>query len=195
MKPILFNGEMVRAILWGRKTQTRRRVKGELRGYDPMPLPDGSFETCADWCVSDEDKKFYRADPPHKKGDILYVREAFCVGSPDRSSIVYRASPPYTGFKDCFQIKWRPSIHMPKWSARTFLEVTNVRLERIFEISEAAAKAEGVPLTTRGEKPCHKTGFLHLWEQLYGEDSLEDFVWVYEFKVLKENPVEDGGKS
>lgn len=160
-KPILFNTEMVKAILEGRKTVTRRVCK------------DGNDYTVPDMGFYDADKRTYAvhnyADAEHTDklsiaerkcpicpGDILYVRETWgCYQETwaDASYFLYRADYPegattylYSdGEHVCDLPKWKPSIHMPKEAARIFLKVTDVRVERLQDITEEQALAEGVP--------------------------------------------------
>ena len=152
MRPILFNNEMVWAILAGRKTQTRRF--GTRYGAAPYAV-----------------------------GDRLYVRETWAaVGDYfDKSMLyIYRAD-----FIDNHNIRWHPSIHMPKDAARIFLEVVNVYPQRLYDISEAEATAEGVsPL--KGETA--RDAFLRLWIDLYGPPKHGSRVWAIEFKVREVRP-------
>lgn len=163
MKPILFNTEMVKAILDGRKTTTRRTIKlkydnthikwrtdkygtqlvemqndvdGETRGNNP----DGSH-----W----HKLLAYRIiNPPYKKGDVLYVRETFYEVPSGPKAFVYKADE--TQPNDFHY--WKPSIFMPKEAARIFLRVTDVKAERLQDITEDGAKAEGVrPFTKDGQ--------------------------------------------
>lgn len=134
-KPILFNTEMVRAILDGRKTVTRRCVKflngknPSWTGYikDGVTLYNGTNEPCIKQCK-------------YHLGDILYVRETWCK-NPNYNEYYFKTRPygiaPY-------KLKWKPSIHMPKEAARIFLKVKDVRVERLQDITEEQAKAEGI---------------------------------------------------
>lgn len=132
---------MVRAILEGRKTVTRRAVKGSglnfLADFTPeyVALPENHF------C------------PHGKPGDRLWVREAWArVGiaqAPDQQWVVYRESDNRTDYGG----PWKPSIHMPRWASRILLEITDVRVERLQDISDEQAQAEGiipVPKTKEG---------------------------------------------
>lgn len=146
-KPILFNTEMVRAILNGRKTVTRRCVKPKSRNaYGFFVLTnksDGSFAGVYDY-DEDEDAFDKPQRQPAYKGDILYVREAFAPvidyidGEPE-TVFAYKASTPnnqYVGNVMSLPITaWHPSIHMPKEAARIFLRVTDVRVENLNDIS------------------------------------------------------------
>lgn len=148
MKPILFNSDMVRAILAGKKTQTRRIVKDYLKkdleidtdGHTVIGIYnqyDGFVHPILDYA-------------PYMPGDILYVRETWSeIISPgefeDRIDYVYKATDQYPFGKDGYIVKfrWRPSIHMPKEAARIFLRVTNVRVERLNSITEEEVFKEG----------------------------------------------------
>jgi hypothetical protein len=138
-RPILFNGEMVRAILDGRKTQTRRPVKPQPYTTHPIhesPVYRNKTDT-AD-CLLNRDQC-----PFGEPGDRLWVRETwepFCEGR-----VLYRADGEdqknnVNGTSHC----WRPSIHMPRWASRIMLEVTGVRVERIQSISGIDAQNEGI---------------------------------------------------
>ena len=154
MKPILFNTDMVRAILDGRKTVTRRVVKPQPIG-DMHHIVDGTV--CGYWMDG--------AGQPHRPfyqpGDLLYVRETWCPY--DRDHIIdgikyaYKANttPESDRVRQEYGYKWRPSIHMPKQAARIFLRVTDVRAERLqditvedgakdFGLEELAIKAAGI---------------------------------------------------
>lgn len=131
IKPILFNTEMVKAIMAGRKTQTRRIIK-------PQPTnPRWNNIGWFDW----DDGHGYRMKPPCESGDILWVREAW---SEMPYGIVYRADNEKPEGWDADDL-WYPSIHMPKEAARIFLKVNDVRAERLHEITQQQAIAEGIP--------------------------------------------------
>ncbi len=134
MKPILFNTEMVRAILDGRKSVTRRVVQPKhLRVLD-SPYHKEHPETPEKVLLE------RLCEPPYRPGDILYVREAWwsLLGH-----YIYRADQK-PGIKN--PGKWHPSIHMPKEAARLFLRVTGVRVERLQKITPAQLRAEGVKI-------------------------------------------------
>lgn len=150
--PILFNIEMVKAILNGKKTCTRRIVKGYIPtdaefGYTAFTPKDaiscrGTFETDH----QEYGEKFFKL--PYQLGDILYVRETWSeIKNADGShkKYVYKASDQYPFGESRYIIKfnWKPSIHMPKEAARIWLKVTNVRVERLQNITEAEAILEG----------------------------------------------------
>ena len=144
IKPILFNTEMVRAILDGRKTCTRRVVKTRRKdacGFYVTRYSDGSFAGIYEY---DEDERMFENSliPPYKPGDILYVRETWHrytkrVGEGGKCHLEERY-----GYKASIENSedadepWRPSIHMPKEAARIWLKVTDVRVERLQECGE-----------------------------------------------------------
>lgn len=164
MKPILFNSEMVRAIIAGRKTQTRRIMKPQpfdcTKMHMAMPidcsyrtLPMDMYDTggghyacrnCGNGIVPD-------GSSIHKGlsvGDILYVRETWAPVASGFGSYIYKADYSEDATKERLDIKkWRPSIHMPAEAARLFLRITDVRVERLNEISEEDAIAEGIERT------------------------------------------------
>ena len=173
-RPILFSCQMVRAILNGRKTQTRRVIKPQ-----PEPCGDGFLLPLRPMC------------PYGWKGDILWVRETFCPGSGifDANSgepkiIHYKASPVFRGFSLPDGTNWKPSIHMPRKFARIFLKITNVRIERVHEITGADLFAEGIKKGDGGFG-----AFENLWNSInekrgYGWDT-NPYVWVIDFEVIK----------
>lgn len=129
--PILFNMKMVRAILDCRKSCTRRIIK---------PQPQGYFEVSEEpLYIYDTDGKQGKITPPYQPGDILYVRETFIQAA--AHIFWYKADDKPWMSKD---LLWKPSIHMPKEAARIWLKVTDVRVERLQEITEAQAQAEGI---------------------------------------------------
>ncbi len=144
LKPILFNTEMVLATLEGRKKETRRLVKPqpprnarlELIG-DKRHAMDMSIES-----PGPDDHRIYT--PPYLPGDVLYVRETFMKKeTADRKpTYLYKANPAYENVT--FGSPWRPSIHMPKKAARLFLRVTDVRVERLQEITDEGSEHEGI---------------------------------------------------
>lgn len=133
MKQILFNTDMVRAILEGRKTVTRRVVKPQPE-ITPIPTFGGSYR------VSMEKNLFIK--PPYRPNDILYVRETWCPF--DSAHVIngvkyaYKAdsTPESERVRKDFGYKWRPSIHMPREAARIFLRVTDVRVEPLRDITK-----------------------------------------------------------
>ena len=151
-KPILFNGEMVRSILEGRKTQTRRVIK-------PQPIiqhnPYDSSVLIVCWEKNKNHKVFTPPsglimDNPYAKepGDLLWVRETWATlpqwDDTKPSMLPINGVPVYYTDDDFGEYRKRPSIFMPRWASRITLRVNNVRVERVQNISEADAKAEGV---------------------------------------------------
>ncbi len=177
MKPILFNTDMVKAILDGRKSVTRRVVKPPALGK--MVFADngeciGSF----DYEVGGDVYPIVD-DAPYQPGDILYVRETWALVPDENHDPLYRY---------CFKAdngnvlveRWRPSIHMPKEAARLFLRVTEVRVERLREIDNAGARAEGCD--GRSEEP--QDGGLSDWQKQY-DFSVEKFQSVWDSTIKK----------
>lgn len=180
-RPILFSGPMVRAILEGRKTQTRRVMnpqpvdQDENGWYVQVPVTDAR----APGMVFYERKYFHC--PYGQPGDQLWVRETF---DDVHGSVLYRANPedaedfPPCGGKRCH---WKPSIFMPRWASRITLEIVGVRVERVQEITPDDARAEGVE-----HLYAPRNAFANLWDSInakrgYGWDS-NPWVWVVEFR-------------
>ena len=165
IKPILFNTEMVRAILDGRKVCTRRVVKPQPKSRLCYAYA-GSHKGCiGKWTypnrgahefwgeeyklpenIKDEELS-KRWNPPYHTDDILYVRETWGEGYED-GTYIYRADDKLADlptFKESSKLIYHPSIHMPKEAARIWLKVTDVRVERLQDITEDGAEAEGMP--------------------------------------------------
>lgn len=165
-RPILFSVPMVRAILNGRKTQTRRAVKPAKHPLDA----EIKAETGAVIC------------PFGRKGDRLWVREAFHSYHWDVPRVVYRADGEHRRVRTQFMTyevgRWTPSIHMPRWASRISLEITGVRIEHLQDISAADCLAEGVAPT--GDPVAE---YRSSWEALYGAGSwaANPHVFVIEF--------------
>lgn len=188
-KPILFNTEMVKAILSGSKTETRRPLK-------PQPL----FYTGRRYIFADETcpKKWEDCDNiistyQYQPGDILYVRETWCNinkpgTTPDYYYLADYLSPVIEDY-DPNEWKWRPSIHMPKEAARIFLRVTDVKVERVQDITEEGAIAEGIPQEILKEfgRPCG--WFKSFWDSVYKSRGYSwdksPWVWVIKFERLE----------
>ena len=178
MKPILFNTNMVRAILEGRKTVTRRVVKPQPEGA-PIPVPNEKY-----WLGRFAgDDKCRAIKSSYRPGDILYVRETFCRQPSEEYPFVYKAS-----VETPAAWQWCPSIHMPREAARIFLRVTGVRVERLRDITLADALKEDC------ERPLH---FDEVWNStikkadraLYGWEA-DPWVWVIEFERISREEVE-----
>lgn len=192
---MIFNAEMVRAILEGRKTQTRRPVK--------FPLIDKNMgcELAGNELAGELAAHNYWNSPYGKPGDRIWVRETFRVHcrATDVATLVYRASVRNSWTEQTHRVpvavcntpatpeKWTPSIHMPRWASRITLEITDVRVERLNDIRECDAKAEGgqTECTLIGDK--YYPGFRSLWKSIYGEESwaANPWVWVIEFKRVE----------
>jgi len=189
-KPILFNDEMVRAILEGRKTQTRRVVK-------PAKCKDSLCQLAPHEIAGEVNQGRHQNCPYGKAGDRLWVREAHAfVPEPAyrRSIGIYQQINPADDYEACVyrenfdrsrSFPWRPSIHMPRWASRITLEIANVRVERLQDISLADARDEGGPTQGHSGAPIsYRKGFRHLWSQINGPDDWDrnPWVWVIEFK-------------
>ena len=175
--PILFTGEMVRAILDGCKTQTRRIAKlpeNWHRGYGAFETnPNGSEEFIIHGDCGTETTYC----PHGKVGDTLWVKETWQkIGD---YPVCYRAGQ--SGCGACPNHTWRPNIHMFRKYARIFLEITNIRVERVQDISESDAEAEG----TNCDRT-YREDFRHLWDSINAKRGYgwakNPWVWVIEFK-------------
>lgn len=207
-RPILFSATMVRAILDGRKTQTRRILKGstEHKGvYNPAYL-----------AVHQNDKGWKQICPYGKLGDQLWVRETWAnyqtIDHVRRTNgrafseisdgcAAYRADGHDTiqDLKDHIRLtssaafeaievrgdKWIPSIHMPRWASRIDLLIKDIRVERLQDISQDDARTEGIPNAPYAVRP--DLSFKNLWEEINGDHSWEinPWVWVIEFERIK----------
>lgn len=193
-RPIIFSGPMVRAILAGTKTQTRRPIRRPLahpgwttyRYFGPS-ANDPTGKSVAIECGPDypDDKSDQVPCPYGAAGDRLYVRETF-VGGLYGQRCVYRASEP-----DFPAPRWRPAIHMPRVLSRLTLEITRIRVEQLLDISEADAIAEGIDdgwLVREKVPPPRVLAFRHLWEDINGPGSWQanPWVWVLEFRRIDE---------
>jgi hypothetical protein len=206
-KPILFSGAMVRAILDGRKTMTRRVLKLQpIYAFDAIFCEDdGTWNTC-DALTG---QHFEKLPVKYTVGSYLWVREAWRThGTYDRlkpSDVPVDAPISYEASRadgDFFG-KLRPSMFMCRWMNRIKLEVTAVKVERLQDISEADAIAEGVTLNEY-EAGCPEGGslkehqpvrdFAILWTSINGPGSWEANPWVaaYSFKVINPQPIEAG---
>ena len=210
LRPILFSTPMVDAILAGRKTQTRRVNGLEVINVNPN---DWQFEW-ADYALRKpwrftqksslneqklSDNSFNQeaiSCPYGNLGDVLWVRETWCLCTP------YGPEDYYYGYKvdsgvrikasDKYDYQspdiWKPSIHMPKDAARIFLEITNIRVERLQDISEEDAIKEGIQFNPDAPAAVSNKGaFAKLWESINGKESWKanPWVWVFEFKQIE----------
>jgi hypothetical protein len=206
---LMFKAPLVRAILEGRKTQTRRVAK-------PVKHPDlGNLYTPGALVMEREPQHVIdRACPLGRPGDRIYVRETWNPDPPCDGTWAY------TQWAGCHQgqiegvpeqfrtpehcmyaastdaeLVWTPSVHMPKWAARIWLEITGVRVERLQQIIEADAKAEGAqpwpcdhPRRSCADIGCngpdYLAGFRHIWESTGGDWDANPWVWVIDFKTI-----------
>ena len=206
-KGLIFNSEMVRAILDGRKTQTRRPIKWKQTRFTEI----GEREDGSKWPWSEDAEHacdFWHPCPFGSVGDRIWVRETFSGHYLDDAQIQdikdgrdkatdlceYRADYP-----DGYQASdgWTPSIHMPRWASRILLEITDVRVERLNSISQEDAQAEGLELTgwrptysdpdSGGEVMTPYDNFAELWSSIYGDESWQanPWVWVISFERIE----------
>ena len=233
-RPILFSGPMVRALLAGTKTQTRRVVQNPHRndagfvlqdygkGFWPYRSHDGESGCYLD---RQKDGDYYSEAPlrcPYgQPGDRLWVRETWMPDAPRNGewpdvSFYGCGMSPLSDIPECYRhpwhclyrathygcelVGWKPGMHMPRWASRILLEVTEVRVERLQDISDDDAAAEGCPcyvcsriMDGRSEDDCHcfhKRGdardYRNLWEDINGPESwaANPWVWAVNFKVL-----------
>ncbi|HDZ0876110.1 hypothetical protein M4B96_06420 [Klebsiella pneumoniae] len=223
---MIFNGEMVRAILDGRKTQTRRPIKWKQTRFTEI----GEREDGSKWPWSEDAEHacdFWHPCPFGAVGDRIWVRETFCTVDDTQYGggkwVDYRATPKFEAShpagwdcapNDAEALKWRPSIHMPRWASRILLEITDVRVERLNAISEEDAQSEGVHTevwdqtvvarnyAARDEffqfwsedmphyvemNQLYRSSFTSLWESIYGAENwlANPWVWVIEFKRVE----------
>lgn len=203
-RPILFNTEMVRAILEGRKTQSRRIIK------NIPPAAAKVWHDGAEWIIENERGECWLGKlkcPYGRPGDRLWVRETWaeicynelgCDGLEClEHGFEYKADKPaekwpgswpndFGGDEVPDAAKWHPSIHMPRHAARLFLEITDVRAERLQNITDADAYDEGFEWVGHGDiSPQYQ--FRELWQKINGHDSWEQnpWVWVITFNRIK----------
>ena len=194
MKPILFNTDMVRAILGGRKTVTRRVVKFKP-GQNPQwtgYIPDGP--------VLYGSNNIPASKSPYHPGDILYVRETWARSM--AGTYLYKATD-----TPIILDRWHPSIHMPKEAARLFLRVTDVLVERLQDIASGQIDAEGCKEWAYSAKtgellPSGPSFFRIQWDTtikpanlpIYGWDA-NPWVWVVEFERVSKEAALKGGEG
>jgi hypothetical protein len=210
-RPILFQGDMVRALLDGNKTQTRRLAKTEITmGLPSISGPRGGNGYSRVYLL---DKEHDRRDvslicPYGQPGDQLWVRESHWYFKDDHDPVTGYFPPKLT--LDDFEYRadgesdrhgWYPSIHMPRIGSRITLEITSVRVERLGEISEADAMAEGIDLEALAEsqdrynmvadhnmtgRPTAIMAYRALWESINGPGSWDanPWVWVVSFRAI-----------
>ena len=197
IKPMLFNTEMVRAILDGRKSCTRRLVKHDVEAVLNSPYHKAHPEVEAKQIISK------LCNPPYQPGDILYIREtwAWCpcwdcgldveeIGcgheqeqkyndeKKEHGCYIYRASCADNEYPSVDT--WHPSIHMPKEAARIWLKITDVRVERLQEITSQGAWKEGARCSCLYPVPdCagNKTSFIEIWNSTIKKSDLDRYGW------------------
>lgn len=199
--PILFNTEMVRAILDGRKTCTRRLVKPQPdeKHIYPLGIVTDSTEKkdvgCFGFGVNEYGSSIQYARLPYQPGDILYVRETWGEGY-EEGTYIYKADDKLANlprFSESSKLIYHPSIHMPKEAARIWLRVTNVRVERLNEITDKGAEREGAqpdyPFDYAVDKWPNLEHFKEIWDSTIKKSDLDrygwdanPFVWVVSFE-------------
>lgn len=218
-RPILFSGPMARAILGGSKTQTRRVVKGQTPEW--AHVTDEEYADGREFFMVTGAKQRDGLRPildgvtcPYGQfGDRLWVRETWqedpeddgtwhytqymgCKGSPLSDIPTKFRKPEFCIYREGYSgpdLVWRPSIHMPRWASRILLEIVSVRVERLQDISDQDAIAEGiglnasaasVPMTTPAGETMPRAMYRELWESINGAGSWDanPWVWVVEFK-------------
>ncbi|EBA4600810.1 hypothetical protein BA656_11665 [Salmonella enterica] len=203
---MIFNAEMVRAILEGRKTQTRRPIKWKQTRFTEI----GEREDGSNWPWSEDTEKvcdYWHPCPFGAVGDRIWVRETFGwqirrdpVGGTGEFR-VYRATTPdavryQTASGEAAPMKWVPSIHMPRRASRITLEITDIRVERLNNISYDDAISEGIKqewtcidpgLGSYAHKNDVQDDYETLWKSIYGEEfwAANPWVWVIEFKRVE----------
>ena len=207
MYPILFNTEMVKAILEGRKTVTRRIIKGTKSTFDYLELyknPDICStnkwgeevpkEIKGLYACFEADDSYFEDYPlfksPFEVGDKLYVRETWSEWT---GGYIYKAwTGPFPQAGQFEHTKWHPSIPMPKEAARIFLKVTNVRVERLQDITPKQAGNEGVSWETDNSGQFRRWQFHRLWDSTIKKNDLDRYgweanpwVWVIEFERIE----------
>jgi hypothetical protein len=215
-RPIIFSAAMVRAILDGQKSQTRRIIKPQppygceysinSNGTNALCHTEGPIDNKTRWVPPTPNSADHRLPSPYGiQGDRLWVRETFAdeAGGTRKflgDHIYYRAD----GEADLQGGRWSASIHMPRWASRIRLKIARISVERVQDISESDAKAEGAKLAVKYddgyitseprivERELHSRsfafGFEGLWRQIHGSKSWDSnpWVWVIEFKVIEE---------
>lgn len=190
-RPILFNAEMVRAVLSGTKSQTRRVIKPQFRtafGQGVALSHPSAYSVNVDIKNADGSWKWLLC-PYGKPGDRLWVRETWAA-HPQFADVAYRADgeEPIDSDGWIWRPKWKPSIHMPHALSRITLEVVAVRVERVQDISTEDIITEGLSTTLREHdaERCLSDQFRALWDSInaargFGWD-VNPWVWVVEFR-------------
>lgn len=203
IKPVLFNAEMVRAILDGRKSCTRRLVKPQPDEKHTYPLGFVTDSTekkevgCFGFGIDEYGGSIQYAKPPYQLGDILYVRETWHKytkrigkGESCRLAEFYGYKASVANSEDAEEL-WKPSIHMPKGAARIWLRVTNVRIEQLQEITADGIRNEGLSSAAVhcGDMEIALKEWENLWNSTIKKSDLDCYgwdanpwVWVIEFE-------------
>ncbi|MEH5098929.1 morphogenetic protein [Atlantibacter hermannii] len=207
---MIFNGEMVRAILDGRKTQTRRIISERHLNLIDLGSQIGECYPLECGIDHENSQSYYREHCQFgKPGDRIWVRETYQGPLFDYEHMeayledsskfekpdfcVYKAdgkpAPEFSDADDNLHCCWRPSIHMPRWASRILLEITDVRVERLASISQEDAAKEGYPANPEpyGGSMDKWLWFRQLWDSIYPEQSFSHnpWVWVIEFKRVE----------
>lgn len=225
-RPILMSAPMIRALLAGTKTQTRRVMKRQkqhdftdytLFGQQGHSTDSWkAIEHAPDWPDGKEDQCV--CPYASRRGDRLWVRESWMPDAPRNGEWADTAfygcgMSPLSDIPECYRhpwhclyratwescalVGWKPSIHMPRWASRILLEVTELRVQRLQDISEEDARAEGcAPAWLDADdnetvhahaQPTYRQGYARLWRDIHGAGSWEanPWVWVVEFKRIQ----------
>lgn len=178
IKPILFNTEMVRAILDGRKTCTRRLPRKQIE-EKYIEYDEWVQAVAVPGCTYLREKEFYTQYPPYQPGDLMYVRETFIQVA--AHTFWYKADDNSWILEG---LHWKPSIHMPKEAARIWMKVTDVHVERLQDITEDGAKAEGANWkngkNVGWEEKMKRTAterFAEIWNSTIKKSDLDRYGW------------------
>lgn len=189
--PILMAGRFMGAIFEGKKTETRRPTPDPVAYRSGEPYPWYMRNRRGAWDSFKDVETLIKLRSPYQVGDHLYVRETYALIDVDgRQGICYAAD---YDEEDRAQLSpWRPSIYMPKWAARCWLEVTHVYLERVTDLTLRAALAEGFKIENNEPYDFAVDGlaianFRKWWQQRYGKDAWSDrrWVFVYQFRRIE----------
>jgi len=195
-RPILFSTPMVQAILKGDKTQTRRKIK-HVGPHDKMQWLIWDAATGAGgWGMQSGDEEWYKVPCPYGvPGDRLWVRETWAALHPGTDDVMREVDPQPPICSLAYRAtdersingNWRPSIFMPRWASRITLEVVGVRVQRLQEISEDDAKAEGC---TGGAFNAAFGEYMELWDHINGKREgcawkNNPWVWAVTFRAVK----------
>lgn len=215
--PMLFSGEMVRAILEGRKTMTRRPIKPQPEFYS-CGVPGMEDVFYYQWKSKYGESENFEKECLPTVGDHFWVKETFCLldhdhwwdyrkprdylynetDRPRRNACAYRAETDAEGerIRIEYGYKWTPSIHMPRWASRLTLRITDVRVERVQDISEIDIRSEGIRgdvygddigIAPKSDPRSARVYFMELWNSIYAKRGLgwEINPWVaaYTFEI------------